>query len=81
MPKKPSWMPHYDESDEERNAREYCISNNIYISPGGISGDSLYTVDICLNGKKWTKSPKKYKSTEVWEVMYNYYLYYYNKRK
>ena len=79
--KKQSWMPHYSPSEEEYAAHMYCMNNNIRLSPGGINGSDQYTVDISLDGKKWTKSPKKFKSSDVWEVYYNYCLYYYNKRK
>ena len=81
MPKKASWMPKYEPNEEEQKAHRYCLDNNIRISPGGTSSNDRWTVDISLDGKKWTKSPQKYKSDEVWEVFYNYCLYYFNKRK
>ena len=78
MPKK-TWMPKYNPSEEEHEAHMYCMNNGIMISPGGTQTDR-YTIDINL-GKGWNKSPKTFKSDEVWEVFYNYCLYYFNKRK
>ena len=80
MPKKTDKNPMgiYNPSDEEVRARDWCIDNNIKISPGGINGKQEWTVDINL-GRGYKKSPKTFKKVEVWEVYYNYCLYYFNK--
>ena len=80
MPKRQDYtMGVYDPTIEEIRARDWCIDNNIKISPGGINGKQEWTVDIDL-GKGYRKSPKSYKKVEVWEVYYNYCKYYYEKK-
>ena len=81
MPKKKETNPMgiYNPTEEEVIARDWCINNNIKISPGGINGKQEWTVDIDL-GKGYRKSPKSYKKVEVWEVYYNYCKYYYEKK-
>ena len=76
--KKKSWMPNYNPSKEEKEAHDYCIKNNIKISPGGTHIASRWTVDIYAKGK-WNKSPESYGPKEIWEVFYNYCKYYKNK--
>ena len=77
--KKKSWMPNYNPTKEQNEAYLYCLRRNIKISPGGILGvPNRWTVDIFAKGK-WNKSPESYGPKEIWEVFYNYCLYYKNK--
>ena len=82
MPRKkePYTMGVYNPTDEEVLARDYCINNNIKISPGKVPGKEEWTIDINL-GQGYRKSPKTFKKVEVWEAYYNYCLYYFNKKK
>ena len=70
----------YNPTEEEIRASDYCIQNDIKISPGGVNGKNEWTIDIDL-GKGYRKSPKTFGKTEVWEAYYNYCLYYFNKKK
>ena len=80
MPKRQDYtMGIYNPTDEEVAARDYCMNNNIKISPGGISGKQEWTVDINL-GKGYRKSPTRYDKKDIWPAYYNACLYYYNKR-
>lgn len=77
--KKGSTMGRYYAADDEMDAAMWCIKNNIKISPlkKSFSEDRWY-IEITLNGKTH-RSPESYGKTAVWEKMYEYYLYYYNR--
>ncbi len=69
----------YNPTPEQLEAQMWCIDNGIQISPYGVHGKNEWYVDINL-GKGWRRSPKTYKKVEIWEVVFNYYSYYYNKK-
>ncbi len=74
----------YRESKEQREAYLYCAKNNIIISPVGIKDTvGSWKVGISLPGKHKTVhlSPETCDKHSIMEVMYNYCIYYYNKRK
>ena len=73
-------MPEYIPTEEEYDAYLYCVRNSIRISPGGTNIHNEWTIDIFAKGK-WNKPPKSYGPKEVWEVFYNYCIYYYEKGK
>ncbi len=76
-------MPHYDISNEEQEAYIYCVSNDIIISPFGDNRNpSRWYVGISYNGKykQVHKSPETYGRDEIWEVVFNYCKFYYDKR-
>ena len=81
MPRKkdPNPMGVYDPTEEEIHARDWCMNNNIKISPGGINGKNEWTVDINL-GKGYRKSPTSYDKKDIWRAYYDACFYYYNKR-
>ena len=62
----------------EMEAYRWCINNGIYISPFCKENYVSWYVDIKINGKV-NRSPKYYDSREIWEVIFNYYKYYYEK--
>ena len=81
MPKSKHYtMGTYDPTPEEKDAYDYCVKNNIRISPRGIHGQNKWYVEVYAKGK-WNRSPEKYGPGEVWEVFYNYCKYYYAKKK
>ena len=80
---KNKFMPDYIPTDEDLKAMRYCIDNRICkISPlakNPGNTNSEWYLEVYLNGK-WNKSPEAF-GPEVWEVLFNYYKYYYNKYK
>ena len=77
--KKGSIMGKYYATDEEIDAAMWCIKNNIKISPLKKSfAEDRWYIEITLNGKTH-RSPESYGKTVVWEKMYEFYLYYYNR--
>ena len=80
MPWKPkdNWMPDYAPTVEEQKAYEYCVNNDIRISPKGISGDtSRYKISIYNDGR-WKDSPPM-PAKEVWKTLYKYCIFYHKK--
>jgi hypothetical protein len=59
--------------------RLWCIRNKIYISPFAKDPGSWY-IDITLNGKV-NRSPHIYVKDMIWENIYKFYKYYYDKYK
>ena len=80
MAKKNPWdMGEYVATDKDNEAYEWCIKNGTEISPTAYS-EGAWWLDIENNGKT-NRSPKKFLKTVVWEKMYEYYNYYYDKYK
>lgn len=73
-------MPEYSPTKEEMGWYLYCVRHNIKISPGGIIGSNLWTIDVNTNGT-WHKSPSKYNRDSIWVGYYKICKYYYDKRK
>ena len=79
--KKKVGMGDYTPSEEESKAYLWGVRNNIRISPKQASyGANEWYVEIFSDGK-WIHSKEKFGSVEVWEQVYNYYIYYYGKNK
>lgn len=78
MRKKKVKQPAYLHNQEEFKAYNWCINNGIYISPFCKENYATWYIDIEINGKR-NRSPKYYNERELWEVIFNYYKYYYNK--
>ncbi len=70
-------MGQYSVTTEERKAYHWCINNGIFISPLA-TGEGSWYIEIKLNNNIH-KSPEAYGKTTVWEKLYEYYKYYYNK--
>jgi|TARA_R100000231_G_scaffold136643_1_gene112136 hypothetical protein len=68
----------YDPTNEEIEARLWCLRNNIIIFPETKLNDK-WSIEIKINNKKY-KSPEKYRRNIIWQKMYEFYTYYYNKR-
>ena len=60
-------------------AYRWCVRNNIAISPKAKSTTAWY-VDIKNKGKTHT-SPETYSKTEIWEKIFEYCKFYYDKHR
>ena len=67
-------MGSYSPTDEEYEARLWCIRNKIYISPFA-KGPAEWYIDITLNGKI-NRSPSIYIKDMIWENIYKFYKYF-----
>jgi len=70
-------MGNYLPDEQEEKARFWCLKNNIYISPIAIK-EATWTIVIENKGNKNT-DPKTYNKNHIWQKVYEYYKYYYNK--
>jgi hypothetical protein len=70
-------MGQYMATSQERKHMRWCINNEIKISPTAFSTYEWY-IDIEINNKK-NRSPQVYTKKDLWEQIFNYYKYYYNK--
>ena len=80
LSKKKQWwtpMPSYNRSPEEEAAYQWCIKNGIKIAPFAKEPGAWY-IDITINGKT-NRSPHVYIKDMIWEKIYEYYRYYYEK--
>jgi hypothetical protein len=78
--KKNEWdMGEYSVTDQDAEARYWCIKNGIKISPFAKQAGYWY-IDITVNGKT-SRSPHVYIAGLIWEKIYEYYRYYYDKYK
>ena len=66
----------YDKKDFE--AYRWCINNGIYISPYCKENFVSWYIDIEINGRV-NRSPKFFNEKELWEKIFEYYKYYYEK--
>jgi hypothetical protein len=72
-------MGNYIQSAKEQEAMMWCVRNNIFIAPFAESTTKWY-LDITINGKK-NRSPDVHTKTTLWNQMFKYYIYYYEKYK
>ena len=73
----------YHPSKKEQDAYQYCVRNDIRISPVGISdkiGQWRIGISTPDNYKKIYNSPEICDKHSVMEVMYKYCIYYYEKQ-
>ena len=78
-------MPEYLPTKEEMEWRNYCIRNNIRISPIGIKEDNQkWKISIIIGPyQRWEKpnvSPSVYDKHTIWPEYYRMCKYYYDKR-
>ena len=71
-----TWTP------EEMKAVNWCLSNNIFISciPNWKEKGINWFIDIKIN-KNVHRDPNTYEDEEVFNKIYEYYKYYYDKHK
>ena len=68
----------YLATPEELKAYSWCINNGIYISPFCKENGVSWYIDIEANNKK-NRSPETYSKRELWQTIFKFYKYYYNK--
>ena len=82
--KKPSPQDFYNPSKEDLLAHHYCVRNNIRISmvpmEQGMSPETFkVSISIGDNYKKINLSPNTYKANEIYNAIFEFEKYYYNK--
>lgn len=76
--KKSEWnMGTYETTELDHQAIDWCIKNGIKIAPFAKKPGEWY-IDITVNNKT-NRSPHIYGKDVVWEKIYEYYRYYYEK--
>mgnify|MGYP005823230517 FL=1 len=74
---KPFDMGDYTPSNEDFKCYDWCIKNDILISPIAIR-EARWTIEIYNKGIT-NKDPNDYKKVDIWIKVYEYYKYYYYK--
>jgi hypothetical protein len=77
--KQPFDMGEYTRTEKDFEAYRWCIKNDIKISPTA-KAEGSWWIDIVNQGVK-NRSPKTFIKGVIWEKMYEYYNYYYDKYK
>lgn len=82
--KKQVCMPDYNATEDEIKARDFCINNNIRISPLGMKEDSSkWKIGINIGpykkGEKPNIAPHIYDKDTIWVEYFNFCKYYYDK--
>ena len=70
-------MGSYAPSIEDMEAYVWCIRNKIYIAPKAIN-EAKWSIVITNNGRVY-EDPSHYIKDLIWEKIYEYYKYYYEK--
>jgi hypothetical protein len=80
--KKASMMGYYNSDENDEEARMWCNKNGIRIYPKPtIRGTPTKWWLIIEVSQRVNQSPEEYPRNKVWQKMYEYYNYYYNKYK
>jgi hypothetical protein len=82
--KKPSPMDFYNPNKEDLLAHHYCVRNNIRISmvpqQQGMAPETFkVSISIGDNYKKINLSPNTYSAKEIYNAIFEFEKYYYNK--
>ena len=80
LKKKLNPMGDYVPSDYEREAYIYGIRNDIRIAPKPVSHNATEWYVEIFSGGKWNHSKDKFGPVDVWKQVYDYYIYYYERR-
>ena len=78
--KRTKWGTFY-RSEYEFEAMRWCVNNNIKIGPLATTpgeGPTTFWIEIFVDNKK-SRDPSKYDAEIVWQQIYKYYIYYYEK--
>jgi hypothetical protein len=70
-------MGNYVPKTAEYEAMYWCVDNNIKISPKALS-TLKWSIVLDINGKI-TESPDAFPKIIIWQKIWEYYKYYYNK--
>lgn len=84
--KKNEGMPIYLPNEEETKWRDFCVQNNIRISPLGINGEKKkWKIGISLGpykkGEKMHIAPSVYDANTIWIEYYRMCKFYYDKHR
>ena len=79
MAKQPFDMGEYIPTEKDFEAYKWCIENDIKISPTA-KAEGSWWIDIVNQGVK-NRSPQTFVKGVIWEKVYEYYNYYYDKYK
>ena len=71
-------MGTYNATKHELKAYRWCIRNKIYIAPKAIT-EARWSITIENNGRTY-EDPNHYIKGLIWEKIYEYYRYYYEKQ-
>jgi len=72
------YMGEYARTKHDDQAYWWCIKNNIYVAPLA-EREGSWWVEIII-GDKVSRSPQTYGRVAIWEKIYEFYRYYYDKR-
>ena len=72
-------MGQYQPTAQDFKHMRWCINNEIKISPTAFSTYEWY-IDIHIKNRK-NRSPQVYTKKNLWEQIFNYYKYYYEKHE
>ncbi len=70
-------MGTYNATEHELKAYIWCIRNKIYIAPKAIN-DAKWSI-VITNNDRTHEDPSHYIRDLIWEKIYEYYKYYYEK--
>ena len=70
-------MGTYNTTEQDLKAYRWCIRNKIYIAPIAIT-EARWSITIENNGRTY-EDPNHYIKGLIWEKIYEYYRYYYEK--
>ena len=70
-------MGTYNTTEQDLKAYRWCIRNKIYITPKAIT-EARWSITIENNGRTY-EDPNHYIKGLIWEKIYEYYRYYYEK--
>jgi hypothetical protein len=74
-------MGKYSATNKEMDAAEWCVRNGIRISPLCLKYPCTEWIISINLGNKEHRSKEPLKAGVIWERMYEYYVYYYDKYK
>ena len=72
-------MGQYQPTAQDFKHMQWCINNEIKISPTAFSTYEWY-IDIQIKNRR-NRSPQVYTKKDLWEQIFNYYKYYYEKHE
>ena len=70
-------MGTYNTTKQDLKAYRWCVRNKIYIAPKAVT-EARWSITIENNGRTY-EDPNHYIKGLIWEKIYEYYRYYYEK--
>ncbi len=78
--KKNYTMGDYIPTKDEQEAYLWGVREGLRIAPKRVKNKNAWYVEIFTKGR-WQHSPEEFGPVEVWEQVYKYYKYYYEKNR